>query len=833
MKIEKAKLMVYSDPSGQAKDIEFMFNPSELDFTRQINWNHDVGNRGTTLLPKVNFSGVEPYSFTLQNLLFDTYETKKSVLKEYIDNIKKGATARSNARTRPPVYILTWRDSYFHCVITSLNYRLTLFLPDGTPVKASVNIGLQEVDPNNLPGGNPPETSASKSLIPSSNQAGKKSTQNNQNLYLNKPILKLNGANAPEELMKDILEIVVDESLHMPSMFVLKIHNTYVSASENSEPWRHENYFNIGDKISIGFEAGTTEDIDFKETKKEDRLIDGEITGIEVDFTRKSEAHIVIRGYDVSHRLHRGRYNRSFLNCTDTDIVRRIANEAKIRIGQLDASNAVHEYVFQENQTNMEFLRERAAKIGFELFVQNDKIYFRKPKSDGSLKLEWLEDVTSFDVRVTSAEQVSSVQVNSWDYTQKKLISETASKEQLVTETGNGKGSSTVQKFKTKQPPKMIVVDRPVATANEAKQMAQALCDELGGEFVTADAKAEGNPKIRPGKVVELTKLGTRYSGKYYMTGTCHHYIHGNYTTNFTVRGLREGSLLSTLPPKTHLQPGQTLLVGIVTNNKDPKGWGRVKVQFPTLTKEHDSHWARVVGLGAADKRGFYCLPEIDDEVLVGFEHGDIHRPYIVGGVWNGKDKTVETVDDTINKNGKVRLRTIKTRTGHQIQFVEEDLKNSKAGIYIKTKNGHRIDINDSEEFIEIKTKGKHSIRMDDKRRKKKIEIKTSKGHQVVLDDAKSTVKVQTKKKQSLTFNDRTMKVSLKAIGTVNVDGKTGININSKIGPINLVSNTHITMSAPRINMASPAIMTIAPPLPNPAVVTPAGVAARAAVAIN
>jgi hypothetical protein len=156
MKLEKVKLMVYSDLSGQAKDIQFMFNPSELDFTRQIAWDRDLGNRGTTLLPKVNFSGVEPYSFTLQNLLFDTYEKKTSVLKEYIDNIKKGATARNNAHSRPPVYILTWHDSYFHCVMTSLNYKLTLFLSDGTPVKAIVNIALEEVDPEDLTGGKPP-----------------------------------------------------------------------------------------------------------------------------------------------------------------------------------------------------------------------------------------------------------------------------------------------------------------------------------------------------------------------------------------------------------------------------------------------------------------------------------------------------------------------------------------------------------------------------------------------------------------------------------------------------------------------------------------------------
>ena len=177
MRIEKAKLIVHSDPSGQAKDIEFMFNPSELDFTRQVKWDYDVGNRGTTLLPKVNFSGVEPYSFTLQNLLFDTYETKKSVLKEYIDNIKKGATARGSKRTRPPVYILTWQDSYFHCVMTSLNYRLTLFLPNGTPVKAIVNIGLQEVDPKNLSGGSPPTTGARSKSFPPKNTSGAKASR--------------------------------------------------------------------------------------------------------------------------------------------------------------------------------------------------------------------------------------------------------------------------------------------------------------------------------------------------------------------------------------------------------------------------------------------------------------------------------------------------------------------------------------------------------------------------------------------------------------------------------------------------------------------------------
>ncbi|MEH2058448.1 MAG: hypothetical protein V7K97_20300 [Nostoc sp.] len=149
--LEKAKLVAYN---GEAPDIELMFNPTDISFARTVNWKSQEGNRGTTLLPKVNFSGVEPYKFTLKQLLYDTYETKESVIKKYIDNIKKGVeTINTTTDKRPPVYIFTWGSEYFFCVITSLTYTLNMFMSDGTPVRALVDIALQEVDKNNLPGG--------------------------------------------------------------------------------------------------------------------------------------------------------------------------------------------------------------------------------------------------------------------------------------------------------------------------------------------------------------------------------------------------------------------------------------------------------------------------------------------------------------------------------------------------------------------------------------------------------------------------------------------------------------------------------------------------------
>jgi phage protein D len=544
-------------------------------------------------------------------------------------------------------------------------------------------------------------------------------------LYLSEPKLQFSkGANwemATPELIKDVLQISIEESLHLPAMFSLVIHNSYVPTSDRdqNQPWRYSknghDLFEIGTKLRLGFVSSTTRSNDFK-SESEDFLIEGEITAIEAHFNEKSEAPIIVRGYDVSHRLHRGRYNRSFLNQTDSDIAKKIAKEVGIKVGKnIEDSGETHEYVFQENQTNMEFLRERAAAIGFELFIQGQELYFRKPKSQKSLDLTWLVNISSFNTRIASAEQVSAVEVRSWDYTQKRLISATAKSANLVTKTGNEIGSSTSTKFDLdRQPPKITVVDRPVATTKQAENMAQALCDELGGEFVYADAKAEGNPKIRPGTVVDLKGMGDRFSGKYYVTETRHFYHQQIYKTEFSVRGLRAGNLFSTLTPSVRLQPGQTFLVGIVTDNKDPKAWGRVKVKFPTLTEEHASHWARVVSIGAANARGFDCLPEVNDEVLVGFEHGDIHRPYVIGGVWNGKDAPPEPVNDSI-QGGKVRLRTIKTRTGHTLQFVEEDKGSSKAGVRLETTGGHKIYLNDSEACIEIETKGGHKITMDDR----------------------------------------------------------------------------------------------------------------------
>ncbi len=123
--------------------------------------------------------------------------------------------------------------------------------------------------------------------------------------------------------------------------------------------------------------------------------------------------------------------------------------------------------------------------------------------------------------------------------------------------------------------------------------------------------------------------------------------------------------VLQTLFTKTTLHNRfYGVVVGIVTNNQDPQNMHRVKVRFPWLADDVESHWARAATPMAGNDRGVYFLPEVDDEVLVAFEHGRVDHPYVLGSVWNGQDRAPES-----NADGENNHRTIKSRSGHVLRL--------------------------------------------------------------------------------------------------------------------------------------------------------------------
>jgi uncharacterized protein involved in type VI secretion and phage assembly len=143
-------------------------------------------------------------------------------------------------------------------------------------------------------------------------------------------------------------------------------------------------------------------------------------------------------------------------------------------------------------------------------------------------------------------------------------------------------------------------------------------------------------------------------------------------------------SLFDILLPPNATAPDRIfgVVIGIVTNNQDREGMGRVKVRFPWLSEEDESTWARLAVPMAGNERGVYFLPEVEDEVLVAFEHGDIRFPYVLGALWNGQDKPPAT-----NQDGKNSVRVLKSRSGHVIRLNDEVGKEKIEIIDTSTKN--------------------------------------------------------------------------------------------------------------------------------------------------
>jgi len=158
------------------------------------------------------------------------------------------------------------------------------------------------------------------------------------------------------------------------------------------------------------------------------------------------------------------------------------------------------------------------------------------------------------------------------------------------------------------------------------------------------------------------------------------------------------------------------MVVGIVRDIKDPEGLGRVKVDFPWLAEaseavamssEEDrahSYWARIATLMAGSGRGTYFIPEVGDEVLVAFEHGDADRPFVLGALWNAEDTPPESMDG----EGKNHLRSITSRSGHRI--VLDDSDDQSSILIVDQTEGNSILIDAANNAMEIKVAGDLTI---------------------------------------------------------------------------------------------------------------------------
>ncbi|WP_031080000.1 VgrG-related protein, partial [Streptomyces sp. NRRL WC-3549] len=245
---------------------------------------------------------------------------------------------------------------------------------------------------------------------------------------------------------------------------------------------------------------------------------------------------------------------------------------------------------------------------------------------------------------VSAAEQVSEVEVRGWDVRAKQPL---VGRAPAGTSPTLELGVSAAEVSEPFGEARFVVTDTAYGTQAQVDQAAKALAERIAGSFAELEAVIRGNPEVRAGSAVALNAVGAPFEGRYTVTTSRHVFdaVRG-YETWITVSGQQERSLFGLTGgggQGAGNGPGggsrfAGLVSGTVTDTQDPEGSGRVKVRFPWLSDEYASDWARTAQSGGTGG-GEAFIPEVGDEVLVGFEHGQLDRPYVLAGLYNGQDR--------------------------------------------------------------------------------------------------------------------------------------------------------------------------------------------------
>ncbi|MEU2657928.1 VgrG-related protein [Streptomyces sp. NPDC007325] len=534
-------------------------------------------------------------------------------------------------------------------------------------------------------------------------------------------VVEVGGRPLPARLMNTLVEGYVDDSRTLPDLFLLRFRDP-------------EGTLLAQGGIAVGAEVrllarggGGTEPRP---------LLDGVVTALELELD-ESGTYTVVRGLDETYRLLRGARVAGYQNMTLSDIVARVAQRAGLKPGTVDVAGPVLDHVAQANVSDWEFVRGLAEEAGAEAYVRDGRLHVVRPTGAGGapdasaradrdpLVLERGANLLRCRASVSAAEQVSEVEVRGWDVRGKRALVGRAPAGASAT---LALGVTAAQVTEPFGEARRVVTDGGYGTQERVDRAAKALAERIAGSFAELEAVIRGNPEVRAGTAVALNAVGAPFEGRYTVTSSRHVFdaLRG-YETWITVSGRQERSLygLTGGGPAAGHRPGG-LVNATVTDTQDPEGSGRVKVTFPWLSDEYASDWARTAQ-AAGTGGGEPYIPEVGDEVVVGFEQGRLDRPYVLGGLYNGQDRPSGggAVDPT---SGAVDRRAFASKGGHRLELL--DAAGGAQGVKLRTGDGKlTIDLDQAGTVVTIGSDGAVRITA-----KEKVSIAASGGVSVAAE---------------------------------------------------------------------------------------------------
>lgn len=452
--------------------------------------------------------------------------------------------------------------------------------------------------------------------------------------------------------------------------------------------------FKPGVKIEIKLGYNGLEDSIFKGIVVKQQLRVNEMSGSTIQIVCKDEAI----------KLTTNRKNNIYTKAKDSAVIEKIAGNAGLD-KSVTATTVEHEEVVQYYATDWDFIINRAEINGMIVITDSGKLTVAKPAVSASpdLKLQYGYDIIEFDGELDATYQYSKVTSNAWDMSKQAMSSSDAS-EPSVNKQGNITGKSLAEAVNIGT--NLLNTSAPI-TESDLKVWAEAAFLKNRLSRFKGTATFQGSSKAKPNTTIELNGLSERFNGNAFISGVTHTLDAGRWNTEVQL-GLSENWFAESnrvnAPEASGLLPGvKGLQTGIVKKiYDDPDNEFRVQVEIPVLGVDTETVWARLSTFYNGNGIGAYFMPELNDEVILGFMNDDPRFPVILGSVFSSKIAAPETPDE------KNTIKTLITQSKLQIKFDDENKV-----ITILTPGGNTMVFSDKDKGITITDQSNNKIQMN------------------------------------------------------------------------------------------------------------------------
>jgi len=523
-------------------------------------------------------------------------------------------------------------------------------------------------------------------------------------------------------------------------------------------PLSDGNDFDPGKEIKIEVGYGQQSDV----------IFEGIVVKHSIKISGNNDSRLIIECRDKAVKMTVGRHNAIYLKNKDSDIIGQLIENNGLQ--QDVAATAIeYEELVQNYCSDWDFLLSRAEVNGLLVIVDSGKVSVKAPDTSAPAELEltYGEDLLELHADLDARSQLKQVESASWDPKTQQLVTGNAPPESL-----NKQGDLDSRKLAQVLGLDSFQLQTAGALqAAELKTWAQAQQLKAGLARIRGRMKFQGSALARPGTLIELKGVGNHFNGAVFVSSVNHQISDGNWITEVGF-GMapdwfaEQRDLMA--PPAAGLLPGvDGLQIGVVKKvNEDPAALYRVQVALPLLNQPDQQMWARMANFYASGEVGAFFLPEVDDEVLLGFLNNDPNNPVILGSLYSDKQKAPYEADEENNTKGIV------TRNQLRIEFDEEKKITT---IITPGKNG---DTRDSSKD------GCNKVVLNDE--KKSILLQDQTGNKVELSE--SGIVLDSPKDISITAKG---KITLEATGEISVSSQADVSASGM--NVNLEAQTGLT----------------------------------------